>query len=684
MAEPPPSPPVLHARLSATTSGGDSRLIVLSLHVEGAQRPICALLDSGATNNFVRAASLPALPADMSIRESGGEMIVNYADGKPRRTPRRSATFAYGFDGFRSSEEFLVIELSGSFDCVFGIPWVARHQPAIYWLAVMDPDSMTHAAPEESDGPSCAVCEYATCAGPEQESQDASDVVEHGFPPGQLALRLGADVGLRHPESADVIEHGFSLSAVEETPRTVRRRGRRKPRRPRAPSQDPVETESEVILVLVENNADEPPRVCNVEVARPPCDAAEITRLPSLSWKHFLRDLRRGEIEQVCMIVAEDAASIAAVETHASDSTSDARTRPKGAEPKTARAARCAAQSLPALEAAGNPVAPLVREFSDIFPDKVPAALPPDRGVRHAIDLVPGANRAAGGMTDVEMHLQHLRQVFEVMRENKLYAIPKKCIFCAPEIPVLGSYVSTEGVRADPEKIETICAWPVPQDQKQLRQWLGLATYLQHYSKNFAATIRPLSQLLKADAAWSWCPGHQTAFDAVKTSFPTAPVLMLPDHSKAFHVVCDANDFAIGCALMQFDDEGRERVVSYQSRQLKPAERNYPVHDKELLAMRYAPIKFRVYLLGEQTFAVYTDHASLRTAQRALTCPSAWHDGSPSSPITISPCITIRARRTFSPTLSRVGQTTCSRFATQLVTRTTMSVLCASLKRSLQ
>ncbi|KAE8992611.1 Transposon Tf2-6 polyprotein [Phytophthora fragariae] len=478
------------------------------------------------------------------------------------------------------------------------------------------------------------------------------------------------------------------------------------------------------------------------------------------------------------MIVAEDAASIAAVETHASDSMSDARTRPKGAEPKNARAARYAAQSLPALEAAGNPVAPLVREFIDIFPDKVPAALPPDRGVRHEIDLVPGAkycvtrqwplsrdqveaidaffegrrqaghvreslsphssptfcvkkatggwrivhafnklndatipaqtpiprkdmvldtmsgstkfsaidlmdgfyqilmreadvpltavstpsgmlwewlampqglknapatfnrmvsnllrpyrdcapsyfddifihSHAADGMTDVEMHLQHLRQVFEVMRENKLYANLKKCIFCAPEILVLGSYVSTEGVRADPEKIEAICAWPAPQDQKQFRQWLGFATYLHHYSKNFAATIRPLSQLLKADAAWSWRPEHQTAFDAVKTSLSTAPVLMLPDHSKPFHVVCDASDFAIGCALMQFNDEGRERVVSYQSRQLKPAERNYPVHDKELLAMRYALIKFRVYLLGEQTFAIYTDHASLRTATKS-------------------------------------------------------------------
>ncbi|GMF69775.1 unnamed protein product [Phytophthora fragariaefolia] len=65
---------------------------------------------------------------------------------------------------------------------------------------------------------------------------------------------------------------------------------------------------------------------------------------------------------------------------------------------------------------------------------------------------------------------------------------------------------------------------------------------------------------------------------------------------------------------MQHDHEGRDRVVYYQSRQLKPAERNYPVHDKELLAMKYALAKFRVYLLGSRPFVVYTDHASLRTA----------------------------------------------------------------------
>ncbi|KAE9179000.1 hypothetical protein PF004_g25306 [Phytophthora fragariae] len=77
---------------------------------------------------------------------------------------------------------------------------------------------------------------------------------------------------------------------------------------------------------------------------------------------------------------------------------------------------------------------------------------------------------------------------------------------------------------------------------------------------------------------------HEDAFDAVKKSLASAPVLMLLNMSRPFHVVCDESDFAIGCALMKFDAEG-------------------------------------LYLPGEQTFAVYTDHASLRTARKSPYLP---------------------------------------------------------------
>ncbi|OWZ20883.1 reverse transcriptase [Phytophthora megakarya] len=219
--------------------------------------------------------------------------------------------------------------------------------------------------------------------------------------------------------------------------------------------------------------------------------------------------------------------------------------------------------------------------------------------------------------TDIEMHKEHLRQLLGLMRKHKLYANLKKCIFGASEIPVLGCLVGKNGVRPNPEKVRVINEWPTPSSVKELRQFIGLATYLCKYVDNYAGKIRPLSQFLKKEAAWEWTAECQQAFDAVKLGLTEAPILAVADQDRPFHVVCDASDFAIGCALMQLNHEGRDRDVYYQSRQLKPAERNYPVHDKELLAMKYTLAKFRVYLLGNTPFVVYTDHATLRTAVKS-------------------------------------------------------------------
>jgi hypothetical protein len=223
-------------------------------------------------------------------------------------------------------------------------------------------------------------------------------------------------------------------------------------------------------------------------------------------------------------------------------------------------------------------------------------------------------SKAMNGKTDVEMHRIHVRKLLELMRKHQLYANLKKCVFAAPEIEVLGCYVSKDGVRPDPEKIRAITEWTSPRNVKELRQFLGMATYLHRYSRGFAQHALPLTALLRKDATWKWSSVEEDAFKRIKQSLIEAPILAIADQEKPFSVVCDASDNAIGCALMQKDDDARDRVIAYESRQLKPAERNYPVHDKELLAMKYALAKFRVYLLGDRPFTVYTDHASLRTA----------------------------------------------------------------------
>uniref|UniRef100_H3GHK2 Reverse transcriptase domain-containing protein n=1 Tax=Phytophthora ramorum TaxID=164328 RepID=H3GHK2_PHYRM len=146
-------------------------------------------------------------------------------------------------------------------------------------------------------------------------------------------------------------------------------------------------------------------------------------------------------------------------------------------------------------------------------------------------------SRAVNGKSDVEMHTEHLRKLLELMRKHKLYANLKKCIFGATEIPVLGCLVGKNGVRPDPGKVRVINEWPTPSNVKELRQFLGLATYLCKYVSNYAGKVRPLSQLLKKEAAWEWTADCQQAFEAVKQGLTEAPILAVADQDRPFHVV---------------------------------------------------------------------------------------------------------------------------------------------------
>ncbi|KAE9266504.1 hypothetical protein PR003_g32100, partial [Phytophthora rubi] len=139
------------------------------------------------------------------------------------------------------------------------------------------------------------------------------------------------------------------------------------------------------ILNVVEYSEGSPNQIRAIEVTNPPTDEATITRIPGLAWNHFLRDLKAGEILHVCLLTGSEQPDVLA--NAVSDDASSS--RPKAAEPKSVREARFAAQSWQALQDSNNPVYSLAREFEDIFPEKIPAELPAERGVRHEIDLVP-------------------------------------------------------------------------------------------------------------------------------------------------------------------------------------------------------------------------------------------------------------------------------------------------------
>ena len=117
--------------------------------------------------------------------------------------------------------------------------------------------------------------------------------------------------------------------------------------------------------------------------------------------------------------------------------------------------------------------------------------------------------------------------------------------------------------------------------------------------------------------------------------------MALLDPDRPFSVVCDAWDFDIDSALLQIDVEAKKRVNAFEFCQLKAADKSYPIHDKELLAMKYALVIIRVHLLGSKPFVINTDHASLRAANQSLQLSQSmarWHSlSSTTSRCSLSP-----------------------------------------------
>ena len=214
---------------------------------------------------------------------------------------------------------------------------------------------------------------------------------------------------------------------------------------------------------------------------------------------------------------------------------------------------------------------------------------------------------------DFDSHIEHLTKVLNKLEEAQLYANPDKCTWFATSVHYLGHEISQEGVRVSKEKIRAIQEWPTPVNVKQLRSFLGLASFYRKHIKNFAFIANPLHTLLKKDEKWKWSTDHKKAFSTLKDCLSSAPVLIFPDFSKPFTIQPDSSGYAIGGVLLQDQGKGLQ-PVAYESRKMIPAERNYPVHEQELLAILHCCKKWRHYILNQPT-DIMTDHAPLRFLQ---------------------------------------------------------------------
>ncbi|CAN6576792.1 unnamed protein product [Malus baccata var. baccata] len=206
--------------------------------------------------------------------------------------------------------------------------------------------------------------------------------------------------------------------------------------------------------------------------------------------------------------------------------------------------------------------------------------------------------------------LHNLSVILKRCVETNLVLNWEKCHFMVKQGIVLGHIISEKGIEVDKSKIDLVRHLPSPTSIREVRSFLGHAGFYRRFIKDFSKIAQPLCRLLQKEVAFEFTKECTESFNQLKELLTTAPIIVPPDWSLPFELMCDASDYALGAVLGQRKDK-RPHVIYYASRTLNDAQLNYSTTEKELLAVVFALDKFRSYLIGTKVI-VSTDHAALK------------------------------------------------------------------------
>ncbi|KAI4331788.1 hypothetical protein L6164_016743 [Bauhinia variegata] len=282
----------------------------------------------------------------------------------------------------------------------------------------------------------------------------------------------------------------------------------------------------------------------------------------------------------------------------------------------------CHKESLPSC------ILEVLDEYRDVMPTKLPKKLPPRREVDHQIELELGAkpptmilywmapselvelrrqlqdlldsgyiqpSKAPYGapvlfqkkkdsslqIITLDEHVQHLKQVFQVLRDNELYIKLEKCSFAQQEVEFFGHKIKDGKLMMDHAKVQAIQEWQPPTKVPELRSFIGLENYYCRSIKGYSAITSPLTELLKKDKAW-----HRWS-------------------------------------VMQ-----DEHPITYESRKLNDTKKNYTIQEKEMTAIIHCLRIWRHYLLGSK-FVIMTDNVAtsyFQTQKKLSPNQARWQD----------------------------------------------------------
>ncbi|KAK3537964.1 hypothetical protein QTP70_024792 [Hemibagrus guttatus] len=190
--------------------------------------------------------------------------------------------------------------------------------------------------------------------------------------------------------------------------------------------------------------------------------------------------------------------------------------------------------------------------------------------------------------TSMEDHVQQVREVLARLQRHHLFVKLEKCEFHRATVTFPGYIISRRGVEMDVDKVWAMTEWSAPSTIRVLQQFLGFANFYRRFIRNYSSVAAPLTSLLRGKPKrLAWMDQARAAFQRLKDSFTTAPILCHPDPDRPFVVEVDASRSGLGAV-------------------------NYDVGNRELLAIKAALEEWRHRLEGARhPFQVLTDHRNL-------------------------------------------------------------------------
>lgn len=209
-------------------------------------------------------------------------------------------------------------------------------------------------------------------------------------------------------------------------------------------------------------------------------------------------------------------------------------------------------------------------------------------------------------------HQTHVSKVLQALQDSGVLLKPEKCEFHTQSTKYLGLIIEPGGIKMDPKKVDAVRNWKSPKTLKDVQAFLGFANFYRRFIRGFSALAFPLYKLTRKNTPFSWDTQAEKAFESLKISFTSAPILAHFDPQKRIVVETDASDYVAAGILSQYDPDGLLRPVAYFSKKHSPAECNYEIYDKELLAIIRAFEEWRPELEGAtHPISVISDHKNL-------------------------------------------------------------------------